>query len=168
MSLSKEAEIEKQMTESLKSYDSIYESLLSVYQELRGKHGELPQTFVGRKNEHYEDYILKAANCKHQAIELWRDSTGSFESLIADYDYYEAQMQLYLAESFLQEHGFERSTDKLRESFVKTSPLIKDLIKTRGKLKSLSGASEKLVKAFENDETNCRRLLERQTKYSGV
>ena len=169
MSTSKEVEIEQGMTGALELYKKSFDILLSTYESLRKQHGSLPQKFVGRqKDEHYEDFILKAANCKHQSIELWRDATGSFESLVADLEYFEANLQLYLADAFLQDHGFERATDKLRESFIKTNPLIKDLIKTQGKLKSLSGATEKLVKAFENDETNCRRLLERQTKYLGV
>jgi hypothetical protein len=167
MSLNKEVEYTKEMTESLRLYKESYSQLFKVYEDLRKEHGSLPQKFVGRKDD-YEDHILKAANCKHKSIELWRDSAGMFESLVADLEFFEASFQLYLADSFLQDHGFERATDKLRESYVKTNPLIKDLIKEKGKLKSLAGASEKLVKAFENDETNCRRLLERQTKYVGI
>ena len=167
MSVSKEAEYKKEMEDSLNLYKAAYFDLFKVYEALRKEHGTLPQVFIGRK-ENYEDHILKAAGCKHKSIELWRDSNGMFESLIADLDFFEANIQLYLADEFLQTHGFDRATDKLRESYVKTNPLIKDLIKEKGKLKSLAGASEKLVKAFENDETNCRRLLERQTKYVGI
>jgi hypothetical protein len=168
MSDSKEIEIKNEMTVGINSYQEMFNTLKITYLKLKDKHGSIPEKFIGREKDDWEDHILLAANAKHLTIELWRDSSGSFESISADIDYFEANIVIHIADAFLTEHGFDRSTDKLRESFVKTNPLMRDLLKLQGQLKALSSASEKLVKAFENDETNCRRLLERQTKYNGL
>lgn len=164
----KEKAIFDEMEQRLEGYRTLHdEILIKEYKNLQKEQGKLPKHYTDN-NQDFEDHILAAANAKHQAIELYRSSLTAYDSISADLDYFSAQLKLYLAESFLQEHGFDRPTDSLRESFVKSNATIKDLIKVQGKLESLSGATERLVKAFENDETNCRRLLERKTKYQGL
>lgn len=164
----KEKAIYDEMETRLSGYKDLHdEVLMKEYKNLQKEQGKLPKTYTNNDQD-FEDHILAAANAKHQAIELYRSSLTAYDSICADLDYFSAQLKLYLAESFLQEHGFDRPTDNLRESFVKSNATIKDLTKVQGKLEALSSATDKLVKAFENDETNCRRLLERKTKYLGM
>ena len=162
----KEQEVNTEMDSATKSYELMEKTLMGSFKQLQANQGQLPKKFIGQDDD-YEDFVLQSADSKHKAIELWRDSLGSYESLSADLDYFTAQLKLYVAESFLSEHGFDRATDALRDSFVKSNKKIKELIKLKGKLESLSGASERLVRAFESDEVNCRRLLERKNKLTG-
>ena len=163
----KEKEIYDNKEKNLKIFKLLHDSILMKdYKVLQKEQGLLPKTYTNN-NQDFEDHILAAANSKHKAIELYRTSLTAYDSICAELEYFSAQLKLYLSEGFLKEHGFDRATDSLRDSFVKSNVTIKDLIKVKGDLESLSGATERLVKAFENDETNCRRLLERKTKYLG-
>lgn len=127
---------------------------------------KFPKRFSGQ-NDDYEDHILLASQCKHEAISLFRDLIALYESINTDSNYFASQLKLYLAESFLSEHGFDKPTEALRDAYVSADETIRDFLKLKARIKADSTAAEKLVKAFESDETNYRRLLERQTKLTG-
>lgn len=165
--MEKEIEIKKEMKTLLFSYLE-GESLMSKkIDSLIIEQEKFPKKFSG-KTEDYEDYILMASQCKHQAIALFRDLTALYESINTDFNYFSSQLKLYLAESFLSEHGFDKPTESLREAYVSADDTIRNFSKVRAKIKANANAAEKLVKAFESDETNYRRLLERQTRLTGI
>jgi hypothetical protein len=164
--MEKELEIKKEMKALLSSYRD-GESLMSKrVDDLIVEQEKFPKKFSG-STEDYEDYILLASQCKHHAISLFRDLTALYESINTDFNYFSSQLKLYLAESFLSDHGFDKPTESLREAYVSSDETIRDFSKVKARIKANANASEKLVKAFESDETNYRRLLERQTKLTG-
>lgn len=165
--MEKELEIKKEIKELAEEYAKMETFLGSKLDSLIVEQEKFPKQFSG-KMEDYEDHILLASQCKHKAIELTKDLVAIFESMNADYAYFSSQMKLYLAESFLQEHGFDKPTEALRDAYVSADETLRTFLKTKGRLKALSNAAEKLVKAFESDETNYRRLLERQTRLTGI
>jgi hypothetical protein len=149
------------------TYEEVYAKLFKEFKKLQNEQKDLPIDFTG-KHEEYENHLLKAAGLKHKSIEVWRDSLASIESINYDTTFYSAQFKLFEAESFLKEHGFDKITDALREAVVNGDEDMNKLFKIKGNIDSLAKATERLVRAFESDETNCRRLLERQNKLLGI
>jgi len=165
--MDKEIEIKSEIKTLLAEYSNMEVFLGKRLDSLILEQDKFPKQFSGEL-EDYEDHILLASQCKHKAISLSKDLIALFEAMISDYNYFSSQMKLYLAESFLQEHGFDKPTEALRDAYVSADENLRDFLKIKGKMKALSNAAEKLVKAFESDETNYRRLLERQTRLTGI
>jgi hypothetical protein len=159
-------DINKDLLISREAYAEVYREILKRYKQLQKDQKTLPSKFV--QSEDFENHLLNAADLKHRAIEVWRDALACFDSIKADYDFYSSHMTLYDAESFLKERGFDRITDKLREAYVNANKDMNELTKEVGNIDALSQATERLVRAFESDETNCRRLLERKNKLIGI
>lgn len=165
--MEKELQIKLEIKNLLSEYSKMEKFLANKLDSLISEQEKFPKQFSG-KLEDYEDYILLASQCKHNSISLSKDMIAIYESMNSDYNYFASQMKLYLAESFLQEHGFDKPTEALRDAYVAADDGLRDFLKVKGRFKALTNASEKLVKAFESDETNYRRLLERQTRLTGI
>jgi hypothetical protein len=160
-------DIDLELQVATQTYKVLHNTLFKNYEDLRKEQQKFPSRFVA-KNEDYENHLLKAAELKHKSIELFRDASATSDALRADFDHLEAHMKIYGAKDFLEQMGFDKITESMRDNYVKLSPDILDLIKVKAELDALFEASERLVKAFEGDETNCRRLLERQNKLTGL
>jgi len=159
--LDKEQEIKDEMKTILALYEKGYAAFETTETRLKKERSSIPDKFVESdlKTDAYENHLMKAAQLKHDAKDLWKDSIALYESIDADVKYFAAQLKLWLANIFLQEHGFGEGTDKLREAYVDSDSNLRALRKLRGKLMSYRETGQHLTRAFENDETNCRHLL---------
>jgi hypothetical protein len=151
-------------------YLQIYAEMFKEYQRLQTEQKKMPLKFSpkNKDNENYEDHLLTAARHKHEAIELFRTTSATSDAIRADIDHISAHIELYEAKEALELMGWDKVTEGLRETFVKANTELHKLLKVKGDLKALFESAEFLVKAFEGDETNCRRLLERQNKLTGL
>ena len=158
-------DLDKELTRIQSEYKKIYEGILKKEKDMEVRHEEFPVTFL--KDEKYEDLVLKASNYKHRSIQLMREATAVSGSCKADLEYLEAQLKLYSADTFLKEK-FDKITDSLRNSFVKSKRQMRDLQKILKGLEAVQVGAEKLVRAFEADEVNFRRFHQLQGTTIGL
>jgi hypothetical protein len=115
----------------------------------------------------YEDLVLFVANCKHEALELWKYAMALYESMETDQEYYSSRFYLDVAEDYLFSKGFTKITESLRNNFLSSKEVIRDFKKFSAEASALKDASRKLVDAFESDEVNFRRFLDRKSNLGG-
>lgn len=164
---------EKQLLELLvKEITTFEEAYKIVDRELKSleiRQQKFPEKYITKATEgDYENLLILASQLKHKSITLSRNITGVMVALIAELEYYEAQILLYFAEYFLKEKGFDKITDLLRNSYISSSKELKKLNVLKGKLKALEKSAEQLVRAFESDEVNFRKFLDMKNKLKGL
>lgn len=160
---------EKELQESLKKivegYTPIYEKLERKLNKLEKVHEDFPVSYM--QDTAYEDYVLKAAHYKHESIVILKESLSMSGSCKTDYEYLESQLKIYSADTFLREK-FDKVTDGLRNSFVKSKPEMRTLAKLQKRFEAQSTTIERLVKAFEADEVNFRRFHQMNLNLKGI
>jgi hypothetical protein len=109
----------------------------------------------------FDDLVLQAANCKHEAIALIRDCLAVVGEAKADYEAGESYVLLYKSTVLLRDAGFDKLTDTLRSAATVSCKELTDLAKILSKLKSLEDSSTRLFRAFESDEVNFRKMYDK-------
>ena len=163
----RELELKKEMKSLYLEYSKAEDMLINRIASMEMEREKFPSRMSDAESS-LEDLILSAARHKHDAISLTRDSISISESMNIDCDYFCSQIKLFMAESFLKEHGFDKTTESLRDAYVSSNQELRQIMKLMGRVKAIANVSEKLVRAFESDETNYRKLMERQTKLTGL
>lgn len=164
---------EKQLIELLnkkiEKYNDVYKIINAEIKALDDRQKKFPEKYMARANEgNYEDLLILASQLKHRAIVVTRNVTGALVELDAELDYFESQILLYFAEYFLKEKGFDKITDLLRNSYLKSNKELKKLKVLKGKIKAVEESTEALIKAFESDEVNFRKFLDMKNKLRGL
>lgn len=164
---------EKQLLELLKKQiDHFAEASKLIEAEMKSleaRQKKFPEKYLQKANEgNYEDLLIQAAQLKHKSILLNRNVAGIYVAIDSEIDYYESQILLYFAEYFLKEKGFDKITDLLRNSYLKSSKELKKLKILKGRIQGNQKASEQLVRAFESDEVNFRKFLDMKNKLRGL
>lgn len=121
-----------------------------------------------REIHFYEDLVLFVANCKHEALDLWKYSMALYEAMETDQEYYSSRFYLDVAEDYLFSKGFTKITEALRNNFLSSKDVIRNFKKISAEASALKDASKKLVDAFESDEVNFRRFLDRKSNLVGL
>jgi hypothetical protein len=165
--LDAETKIKLSITKATKEYEELNAVLSKTYDELSVKHERLPAKIVDNK-EDFENHMLFSAHQKHEALKLWKNAMAGFTSIDLDVSGFVSELKMKVAETFLQEHGFDRATDALREAFVMGVDELRSLMKIRAHLEVLAKVSERLVRSFEGDETNCRKIMDKINTLSGI
>jgi polyribonucleotide nucleotidyltransferase len=160
-----EAEINKEMAELIKSYNEIYTKLLKATKDLNKIRDKFPKKFL--ESEEYEDLVIMASQAKYKSIDYKRIGIAQFTAIDADIKYYTAQLQLNVADGYLSTK-FEKVTDKLRDSYVRSNVNIHKLSKLKGKIESLKEQTSDMVRQFTNDEFNFKTFMDRVHKIKGI
>lgn len=156
---------EEELRKMVDTYKEGLKVIESEYQILLKQQDKLPKKFIISYD--FEDALILASQLKHRSIQMLKNSTGLYEAAKIDVDYLESQLLLNVADEFLRDK-FDKITDNLRRAFVSSHKGLKSLLKVKGKLMALQEASEKLVRAFESDEVNCRKFVEMKNKLKGM
>jgi hypothetical protein len=164
-----EKDLIESLKKSLENYSEGYKILEKEYKNLEEQQRKFPEKYLSRATEgNYEDLLILASQLKHRSIKINRNSTGILVNLDTDLDYYEAQILLFFAETFLKEKGFDKVTDLLRNSYLSSNKEIKKMRSLKGRVKALKDSAESLVRAFESDEVNFRKFLDMKNKLKGM
>ena len=146
-------------------YKEGYKVIEEEYKVLIKKQDNLPQKFVTHYD--FESSVILASQLKHRAIQLFKNSMGLYGSVAIDLDYIDAQLRLYVVEDYLRDK-YDKITDASRNAYVISFKGNRELMKLKKKLEAVQDAADKLVRAFEGDEVNCRKFLEMKNKLKGL
>lgn len=163
---------EHEALEMIKDLLKLYEK--TYQKEMKGQYDALlkikegfPTKFVDQKDEDYETHMLEAANAKHESIVSARRFTGIASEVALEIEYFESLFKIELADSALS-LKFEKITEGLRDAYVKTKKELKDLKSFHQKMSNYAKSADRLVRAFESDEINFRRLADKHNKMHGI
>lgn len=157
------------LTKQIEHFTAAAKLIETEMKNLEKKQQSFPLKYLEKANEgNYEDLLIQASQLKHKSISLHRNVSGIEVSLDTEIGYFEAQILLYFAEFFLKDKGFDKVTDLLRNSYLKSSKELKKLKNLQGKILANKKASEQLVRAFESDEVNFRKFLDMKNKLRGL
>lgn len=157
--------ITEEITKLFNKYKEGYKVIEEEYKNLVKKQDNLPKKFV--TNYDFEDSVILASQLKHRSIQLFKNSMALYGSVKLDIDYIDAQLRLYVVEDFLRDK-YDKVTDAARNAYVNSFKGTRELGKLKVKLESIQDAADKLVRAFEGDEVNCRKFLEMKNKLKGL
>lgn len=160
-----EASFKDEMKKLIDQYSKAEEFLRKEFDLLSKQQEKLPQKFS--QHEDFEDFVILASECKHRSIRLLRHALAASGTLGADMDYVVGHLRLYIAEDFLKQH-VDKVTDLLRNSYISSNKSVRALIVLQSKIDAFTEVSEKLVRAFEGDEVNCRKFMELRNKLKGL
>lgn len=157
--------ITEEITKLFNKYKEGYKVIEEEYKNLVKKQDNLPKKFVTHYD--FEDSVILASQLKHRSIQLFKNSMALYGSVKLDIDYIDAQLRLYVVEDFLRDK-YDKVTDAARNAYVNSFKGTRELGKLKVKLESIQDAADKLVRAFEGDEVNCRKFLEMKNKLKGL
>ena len=158
----KEQNVRSALTDAIKDYTEAYDHMKTETSQLSGRTEQFPKKFS--RQVAFDDAILLASELKRSANNLAEKTISSYEVIKSDLAYFNGQFEIYIADQELKNLGFDKVTDSLRSSYINSEKELTDLKKLVGQFKSLSASAERLFRSFVDDETNCRKLLEHQTK----
>ena len=116
----------------------------------------------------YEDLLLFVANCKHEALELWKYSCSVYEDIKLSEEHFSGRFLIDVAEDALRDKGYTKIIQDFRVAYLSSRTELKELKKIMGRSKVLRDATSKLLSALEADEVNFRKFTERSTKLGGI
>lgn len=143
----------------IKWYVVEYRKILAKCEELySGLLKDRSNVYIAlQEGEDHEKLMFISSDLKHSANGLLKVSISSQMSAEADLRYLEAQVRFGYADRALQNRGFVKVTEALRETAVNSMSELRDLRKTIGSMKAMSKSSEKLVEHLLADEVNFRK-----------
>lgn len=158
-------------TEALDLAKKLYTTYNEMETKLRSEYNKLvtlKETFPVKyiEKDEFEDLVLKAAAAKFHAIVVVRKLTGLSSEIDYELSYLISNMKLYIADDALSEK-FDKITEGLRDAYVNSKTELKDLAKLKDKVEILADSAEKMVKMFDSDEINFRRMAEKKHKMMG-
>lgn len=129
---------------------------------------KIKETFPVRlvESEDFEDLLIKASNAKFKAIVLVRKLTGLYSEIEYELDFIISNFKLYIADDALSDK-FDKITEGLREAYVNSKSDLIDLKELKKSIEVFADSAEKLVKMFDSDEVNFRRIAEKKNKLLG-
>jgi hypothetical protein len=110
--------------------------------------------------------MLQAASVKFEAIVMARRYSGLAADMAVELEFVRANFKLNIADDALSEK-FEKITEGLRDAYVISKLEIKELTKLNDRVNNHADSAEKLIKAFDGDEINFRRIADRKNKLGG-
>lgn len=161
-----EHETLKFIADLLERYKKVEFQLKNEYENLMKVKNKFPKKYIDSKEIDYENHMIEAAGAKHESIVVARRFAGFASELKIELEYFEALFKIELADSALA-LKFEKITEGLRDAYVLTKKEIKELKLLSSNVESFSKSADKLVKAFESDEINFRRLADKHNKMQG-
>lgn len=115
----------------------------------------------------YEDFLMFVANCKHEALELWKNSLSTFDELDQGEEYFAGRLLIDVSEQLLKDKGFPKPSADIRIAYLNSKLELKELKKIVSKAKAIRDSSKKLLDAFESDEVNFRRFSDKKNNLTG-
>lgn len=119
-------------------------------------------------NYFYEDLLLFASNCKHEAIDLWKNSYAIHGDLEINEEYFKGQFLVEVSEDALKDKGFNKISADIRKAYLDSRKELKLFKQLRSKALTLKETSRELLNCFTADEVNLRRFVERYNKIHGL
>lgn len=161
-------------TESIDYLQKLLETYIDLDKDLSKEYGHLvkekesfPSSYLREKGEHdFEDLMLKAASYKFKAITLARKYNGLAADIKVELEFVRANFKLNISEEALKTK-FEKITEGLRDAYVISKLEIKSLTKLNDRVQNFADSAEKLIKSFDGDEINFRRLADKKNKIMG-
>ncbi len=160
-----EAELNEEFKKLIEKYVEGYKLMEKEYKTMLEQQKKFPKKFA--EKEDFEDLVILASQLKHSSIQLNKNCTALLGSIDIDIDYLESHIVLYFAEDFLKDK-FDKVTDQMRKHVLNNKKEMRVLKKNKIHLQALQEAAEKLVRAFEGDEVNCRKFLDLKNKLRGL
>jgi hypothetical protein len=115
----------------------------------------------------YEDFLMFVANCKHESLELWKNTLSTFDELEQSEEYYAGRLLIDAAEEVLRDKGFLKPSADIRIAYLNSKSELKDFRKIVSKARALRDAAKKMLDAFESDEVNFRRFSDKKNNLLG-
>lgn len=116
----------------------------------------------------YEDLLLFASNCKHEAIDLWKNSYAVYEDLKINEEYFIGQFLIEVSEDALKDKGFMKISADIRKAYLNSKKELKQLKQLTAKAQTLKDTSKELLNCFNADEVNLRRFVDRHNNIHGL
>lgn len=140
----------------IEKYKKFEENLRKDYDELIKVKESFPVRYF--EKEEFEDLVLRASNAKFKAAVVARQLGGLASESKYEFEYMIANFKLYISDEALSEK-FDKITEGLRDAYVNSKVDLKVLRQLTARVAILADSAEKLIRMFETDETNFRRLL---------
>lgn len=158
-------------TEAISFCVTITKAYLVMENKLRKQYNDLvkiKESFPIKylESDDFEDFLLQASSAKFKAIILSRKLFGLSSEINNELSYITSNFKLYTADDALSEK-FDKITEGLREAYINSNFEIKELSKIKDKVKGLADSAEKMIKMFDSDEINFRRIAEKKNKLLG-
>jgi len=163
-----EQDIIDDLQKFLKSYTEMFNTIKkNKYEPIMQIKQGFPIKYLQDSN--YDDLTLQASDAKHRAIELEKILQGLNDDMKIEIESAEANLVLYFAPQFLKDLGFDKPTSDMIGRYLNNENLkvLKDLKKLHNLVDKLGTSAERLIRAFEADEVNFRRIMDKQTKLIG-
>lgn len=161
---------EKQMNEQLLVFVNEYQKASKLLEDefefLYKEHDKFPKKYSDKDD--FENFLLLASSLKHRSIRFMKSAMSIDGRISSDLDYFESMLTIHLADTFLEDKGFDKVTDKLRVYYVNSNKNIKELRKYKSSISSFVDIAEKMVRAFDADEVDCRKFLDMKNKLRGL
>jgi len=148
----------------LEQYQKINKTLKEDYNKLIKLKEGFPVQYI--ENTDFEDLILKASNAKFQAILLARKINGFSSEVQYEVDYLISIFKINIADEALSEK-FDKITEGLRDAYVNSKKQLKNIRKLNDSIQVFADSSEKLIRMFDSDEINFRRMAEKKNRMMG-
>ena len=149
-------EIAKKLVEQYKGLEG---GLRKEYKELIKIKEGFPARYLDKSE--FEDLVLKASAAKFRAAQVARKLSGLASEAEYELDFLVANFKLYISDDALSEK-FDKITEGLRDAYVNSKIELKELGKLVSRVKIFADSAEKMIRQFDSDEINFRRLLDRQ------
>lgn len=154
-------ELAASLFEKYKEFDK---RLKEDYQKLIKLKESFPVKYI--ESEDFEDLVLKASNAKFNAILLARKSNGLSSEIKYELEYLVSVFKLNIADEALSEK-FDKITEGLRDAYVSSKKELKNLKKLSENVDIFAESSERLIRMFDSDEINFRRMAEKKNRMMG-
>lgn len=159
-----EGEALEYLRDLVKAYKEMEKKVYIQYASLINKKEAFPRKYLD--NVDFEDLMIQAASAKFDAIKVARLFSGLSADISVELDFLTANFKLNIADDALSEK-FDKITEGLRDAYVASKIEIKDLIKLNDRVSNYADSAEKLIKAFDSDEINFRRIADNKNKLKG-
>ena len=146
------------------TYKKLHTDMRKEYDELEKLKSSFPIKYI--ENDNFEDLLLQASNAKFKAIILVRKLNGLAAEITYELEYLVSNFKLNIADDALSEK-FDKITEGLRDAYVNSKKELKELVVLKEKVEILADSSEKMVKMFDSDEINFRRIAEKKNRLMG-
>lgn len=161
-----ETEINIEIGELCEIHKTTREQLDSTYRHLLESRPKIPETFSQAYD--YESDLLKTAQMKHKAVELFGSSLELKLLIEADIAYFTSQLKLHTATEFLKDSGFDKISESLRDSYVASNSKMHELAKIFAKVRALADTIDKICWAISADEKSLQIMLTEAKKLKGM
>jgi uncharacterized protein YaaR (DUF327 family) len=161
---------EKQLNEELSKFVAEYAKASKLLEDefdfLYEEHEKFPKKYSDKDD--FENFLLLASSLKHRSIKFMKNSMAIEGRITSDFEYFESMLKIHLADTFLNDKGFDKVTDQLRTSYTNSNKNMKEIKKYKSAIKSFVEIAEKMVRAFDADEVDCRKFLDMKNKLRGL